>query len=52
MYTMGPPYPLFCIQIQPTAGGKYLEKNSRKFQKAKLEFATWPATIYIAFTLY
>ena len=26
------------------------KKNSRKFQKAKLEFAT-PATTYIAFTL-
>ena len=26
-------------QIQPTMNGKYLEKNSRKFQKEKFEFA-------------
>ena len=28
------------------------KENSRKFQKAKLEFATHPTIIYIAFTLY
>ena len=30
--------------------GKYWE-NSRKFQKAKFEFASIPATIYIVFRL-
>ena len=49
-------------QIQPTKDQKYSEeKNSRMFQKAKLEFATASnylhsiyiifTTIYIAFTL-
>ena len=28
------------LRIQPTTDQKYLKKNSRKLQKAKLEFAT------------
>ena len=41
------------VRLQPSTDQKYLEKNSRKFQKAKPEFAlTWQLFIYIAFTLY
>ena len=38
--TVSPPYlRVLHPRIQPTTDQKYSEKNSRKFQKAKLEFA-------------
>ena len=51
--TVGPPY----LRVLHHAFNQLQmeniqKKNSRKFQKAKLEFAAYPATIYIAFTLY
>ena len=35
-HTVGPLH----LRVPPTAGGKYLKKNSTKFRKAELEFAT------------
>ena len=51
---VGPPYPQIpsCPQYLTNRGSKIFEKKRRKFQKAKLKFATHSATIYTAFTLY
>ena len=51
--TVSPPGPQVPHpQSQPTQDQKYSGKKIRKFQKAKLEFATCLATIYISSTSY
>ena len=54
VYKIGPPYPqLYSPEFSQPEMKKYWGKKSRKFQKAKLEFAAhWQLSIYIAFTLY
>lgn len=54
-YTVGSPIPGFHIcgfHIHGFTNQQYLERSSRKFQKAKHGFALHLATIYIAFTLH